>query len=106
MTDASFGRKARSAAARLAGLDPALGRLIARIGPVTFRPERSRTLFCSLVSAIAHQQLSGKAAGTILGRFIALFPGVSFPSPGQVLALAVTLLGLVTLYEAVKSFNA
>jgi DNA-3-methyladenine glycosylase II len=36
--------------------------------------------------AIAHQQLNGKAAETILGRFVALYGGRAFPTPDQVLA--------------------
>jgi DNA-3-methyladenine glycosylase II len=37
--------------------------------------------------AIAHQQLNGRAAETILGRFVALFPStVRFPTPAAVLA--------------------
>jgi DNA-3-methyladenine glycosylase II len=34
-----------------------------------------------LATAIAHQQLNGTAANTILRRFIALFPGRRFPQP-------------------------
>ncbi len=36
--------------------------------------------------AIAHQQLNGRAAETILGRFVALFPERRFPAPAAVLA--------------------
>ena len=42
--------------------------------------------FQSLVQAIIYQQLSGKAADTILARFQGLF-GDGFPSPAQVLAI-------------------
>src|SRR5439155_11056896 len=38
------------------------------------------------VRAIAHQQLNGRAAETILGRFVALFPERRFPAPAAVLA--------------------
>jgi DNA-3-methyladenine glycosylase II len=44
-------------------------------------PEGGRTPFESLVRAVAHQQLHGKAAETILGRFLAHFPGRRFPKP-------------------------
>jgi DNA-3-methyladenine glycosylase II len=37
---------------------------------------------------VAHQQLSGKAAETILGRFHALFPKAPFPTPTQVLEVS------------------
>ena len=58
--------------------------LIERIGPIRFRP-RLLSPFQSLVHAIAHQQLSNKAASTILGRFQALFGQNGFPEPHQVL---------------------
>jgi DNA-3-methyladenine glycosylase II len=35
--------------------------------------------------AITHQQLHGRAAEAILGRFVALYPGCRFPTPQQVL---------------------
>jgi DNA-3-methyladenine glycosylase II len=58
-------------------------RVIARHGPCTLEPEMTRSPFESLVSAVAHQQLNGTAAETILGRFRALFPRKRFPSPKQ-----------------------
>lgn len=48
-------------------------KLIRKHGPCELRPDNSRTPFQSLVSAVAHQQLHGKAAETILKRFRALF---------------------------------
>jgi DNA-3-methyladenine glycosylase II len=44
-------------------------------------PEPKRTPFQSLVQAVAHQQLNGTAANTILTRFIKLFPKRKFPKP-------------------------
>jgi 3-methyladenine DNA glycosylase/8-oxoguanine DNA glycosylase len=38
------------------------------------------------VQAVIHQQLSGIAAGTILKRVLALYPGKRFPSPEDLLA--------------------
>jgi DNA-3-methyladenine glycosylase II len=61
-----------------------MARLIERIGPAKLRPRRLPP-FQSLVHAIIHQQLNGKAAGTILGRFLALFGGDGFPAPEAVL---------------------
>lgn len=55
--------------------------LIARVGPCTMEIESARSPFQALVSAVAHQQLHGKAAATILGRFRQLFPGGRFPGP-------------------------
>jgi DNA-3-methyladenine glycosylase II len=43
------------------------------------KPEIRRPPFQSLVQAVAHQQLHGAAASTILSRFIKLFPGRRFP---------------------------
>ena len=64
--------------------DPAMARLIDRVGPVKLRPRRLPP-FQSLTHAVIHQQLSGQAAGTILGRFRALFGDDSFPTPEAVL---------------------
>jgi len=43
--------------------------------------------FQSLCESIIFQQLSGKAAGTILARFVALFPKKKFPTPEDVLKI-------------------
>ncbi len=58
-------------------------RLIKTHGPCALVPETNRSPFQSLVSAVAHQQLNGTAAETILGRFRALFPGRRFPTAAQ-----------------------
>jgi DNA-3-methyladenine glycosylase II len=68
-------------------VDKELARVIRRVGPCALKPEPSRSPFQSLVQAVAHQQLNGKAAETILGRFQALFPGPAFPRPEAVAAL-------------------
>jgi len=62
-------------------------RLIRTHGPCSLVPEGKRSPFQSLVSAVAHQQLNGTAAETILGRFRALFPGRRFPSPEHLAAV-------------------
>jgi DNA-3-methyladenine glycosylase II len=67
----------------LTGADPVLGKLIRRVGPITLQPRRLSP-FQSLSQAVIYQQLSGKAAATILSRFRALFPGRGFPTPKQV----------------------
>lgn len=56
-------------------------RLIRAHGACALRPKVSRSPFQSLAMAIAHQQLNGTAANTILRRFIKLFPGRRFPRP-------------------------
>lgn len=64
-----------TAAARLAAADQRLAIVIARAAPCSLRPKRLGSLFTVLFRAIVYQQLNGKAAGTILGRVEALFPG-------------------------------
>ena len=58
-----------------------MARLIREIGPCQLEPETWRSPFQSLVQAVAHQQLNGTAAETILTRFKKLFPGRKFPRP-------------------------
>jgi DNA-3-methyladenine glycosylase II len=65
----------------LSDADPVMRRLILEIGPCALMPEKRRSPFQSLVQAVAHQQLNGTAANTILKRFIKLFPGKRFPKP-------------------------
>jgi len=52
---------------------PHMAGLIREKGPFSMRVKRETDLFTSLASSIAYQQLSGKAAATIYGRFEALF---------------------------------
>jgi len=60
-----------------------MARLIQTHGPCTIVPETGHSPFRSLVRAVAHQQLNGTAAESILRRFCALFPGGRFPSPSR-----------------------
>jgi DNA-3-methyladenine glycosylase II len=66
--------------------DKVLARLIKKIGPCDWKPRRHRSPFETLVTSVAHQQLNGTAAQTILGRVKALYPGRRFPSPEDLLA--------------------
>jgi DNA-3-methyladenine glycosylase II len=66
--------------------DPVMRRIIGRHGPCTLVPRRLSP-YESLLRAIAHQQLHGKAAQSILARFIALSGNGRFPAPDAVLAL-------------------
>jgi DNA-3-methyladenine glycosylase II len=59
---------------------PAMKALIRRVGACELEVEAARSPFQSLVRAVAHQQLHGKAAATILGRFQNLFPRGRFPT--------------------------
>jgi len=61
--------------------DPVLRRLIREHGKCDLVPEKRRSPFQSLVQAVAHQQLNGTAANTILTRFKKFFPGRKFPRP-------------------------
>ncbi|HYW32173.1 MAG TPA: DNA-3-methyladenine glycosylase [Gemmatimonas sp.] len=81
-------RNIRSAVATVAAADPRMAEAIAQVGPCTLLPRREGTHFDHLARAIVYQQLSGKAAGTIHGRFVAACgegPGVP-PTPHSVLA--------------------
>lgn len=68
----------------LAAADPRLAPLIEAHGPPTYTQTRDPVL--SLARAIVYQQLSGKAAATIWGRVLALYPRARFPRPQAILA--------------------
>ncbi len=61
-------------------------RVIAGVGPYALAHRAGRTPFEALARAVAHQQLHGKAAESILKRFVALYPGQRFPRPVELLA--------------------
>lgn len=71
----SKGSKPDPAAAHLAAADPAWATLIARVGPCTLQLKPEREPYEALVRAIAYQQIHGRAAEAILGRFLALYGG-------------------------------
>lgn len=75
----------RTAIRHLGAADPAMQGLIRRVGRCGLVQEK-REPYEALVRAIAHQQLHGAAARTILGRFVAMYPNAPFPSPEQVLS--------------------
>jgi methylated-DNA-[protein]-cysteine S-methyltransferase len=68
--------------------DPILGTLIDRVGPCRLQAKHGSSVFAALAEAIVYQQLHGKAASTIFGRFRALYPSGVFPSPAEVLNTA------------------
>jgi 3-methyladenine DNA glycosylase/8-oxoguanine DNA glycosylase len=70
----------------LAETDPILANLIAQVGPCRLRADRKTSAFEALVEAVCHQQLTGKAAQTILGRIKAIHPHRPFPTPDDLLA--------------------
>ncbi len=65
------------AVAELAAADPVLGRLMARVGPLTLRLPAVQSPFEALVRSILYQQLHGKAAAAIHARMIESFAEVS-----------------------------
>lgn len=73
------------ATAELARCDPVMAELIARAGPFAPRPPLEDH-FAALARSILYQQLAGRAATAIHGRFVALFPGGK-PTPERLLAL-------------------
>ena len=54
--------------------DPVLARVIESVGPCRIRVREEGSHFQALTRSIVYQQLSGKAAATILSRVEALFP--------------------------------
>lgn len=72
------------AAEVLAQNDSVLAPVIKRAGLPTFTPHKN--YYQELVESIVSQQLSVKAAATILKRFVDLFPGDGFPAPDQILS--------------------
>lgn len=80
-----FAGGAQQGALTLKKNDSILRDLILDVGPCTLSPKRGDSTFEALAQSIIFQQLSGKAAQTILNRFIQLFPGEKFPSAEAVL---------------------
>jgi len=70
-----------AALTHLSTVDPVMEKLIREHGPCKLEHEPWRSPFQSLVQAVAHQQLNGTAANTILTRFKKLFPKRRFPKP-------------------------
>lgn len=71
----------KKAARHLSKVDRRLRRVIRRVGPGDVAFPRGVNPYRTLIQAVAHQQLTGKAAKTILGRVLALYPGKKFPAP-------------------------
>lgn len=73
----------RLATKHLSRHDPVLARVIKTAGVATITPHKN--YYQELVESIISQQLSVKAAATILKRFVGLFGNTSFPTPDQIL---------------------
>jgi len=76
-----------AATTELADRDPVIAKLVGIAGPAKLkrRGNERRDHFGALARSIAYQQLAGKAAAAIHGRFEALFDG--HPTPEAVLAV-------------------
>ncbi len=71
--------------------DPILGAAIKRIGPCLIADDQHDDHLSALCGSIVSQQLSTKAASTIFGRFVALFPSET-PTAQRIAALDDTVL--------------
>ena len=76
----------RRAIAHLKKVDPKLGAVIDRVGPPKYTTSREGTHFEAVLRSIIYQQLSGKAAATIHGRFLSLFENAK-PIPDLLLGM-------------------
>jgi O-6-methylguanine DNA methyltransferase len=90
--EAAGGRDAASdphaeAVGVIAAADPTLAALMARVGACRLARRTAETPFETLLESIVHQQLTGKAAATILARVKALFPR-GLPTPAKLAALS------------------
>jgi DNA-3-methyladenine glycosylase II len=70
----------------LGRVDPVMAQLIERAGPYVPKPERGVGAYEALVQAVAHQQLTARAANTILGRLYALYGDGRIPQPAELAA--------------------
>jgi 3-methyladenine DNA glycosylase/8-oxoguanine DNA glycosylase len=77
----------RPALRHLRRADPKLAKVIAAVGPCQLEFTPMRSPFHTLMRSITYQQLSGKAAATILGRVEALFPAETGATPERMLEL-------------------
>jgi DNA-3-methyladenine glycosylase II len=77
-------RSPAAIASHVVRVDPAFADVVRAAGPFAPRPP-SEDAFSALARAIAYQQLAGRAAAAIHGRFLALY-GSDPPTPAAVLA--------------------
>lgn len=67
--------------------DPRLRAVIAQYGRCGLADGQRDHGLQAMIESIVWQQLSGKAAATIYGRFLALFPTGRYPTPQEILAV-------------------
>ena len=75
----------RRAEAQLSSADPVMAGIIKQVGRCRLGHSKREDPFIATIEAIVWQQLSGKAAATIYGRVLKLFPGGK-PTPRAILA--------------------
>ena len=68
--------------------DPILGAAIKAIGPCLMAERQRKDHLSALAGAIVSQQLSTRAAATIFGRFLALFPDDHIPDAAAIAAVS------------------
>jgi len=76
----------KAAVRHLRKADPVLAAIIKRVGPCRWEIMPMAGLFEALLQSIIYQQLHGKAASTIHGRVLDLFPGRT-PDPAALAAI-------------------
>jgi len=67
--------------------DPVLGAVIKRIGACGMAERQRKDHLTALIGSIVSQQLSTKAAATIFGRFVALFPDNAISGAAAIAAI-------------------
>src|SRR3989442_10103849 len=86
MADTAFDTAFAAATAELARRDPVMAGLVEKAGPSRLGHRRGqRSHFWALCESVAYQQLAGKAAAAIFGRFVEAVGGEV--TPERVLAL-------------------
>jgi DNA-3-methyladenine glycosylase II len=83
-TPSTLTRERRRALAHLRRTDERIARVIEQVGACRFVPRADGTHLDALLRAIVYQQLSGKAASTILGRVLSIY-GNRYPTAAELL---------------------
>jgi 3-methyladenine DNA glycosylase/8-oxoguanine DNA glycosylase len=86
--------------AHLARVDKPLARLIARVDAFHFKLDECDSVYESLLEAITHQSIAGKAARVIFSRIAALGANARFPTPQELLGVSTQKLRKVGLSHA------
>lgn len=77
----------RRARRHLMRADPVLAAVVRHVGPCGLADRQRTDHLTALLGAIVSQQLSTKAAATIFGRVLALFPDHTIPGAGAIAAV-------------------